>query len=53
MGLPPADTRYAAVRAALSDHVDDVIASGESEEIAMQSAMAVACMSPGSAGVGF
>lgn len=53
MGLPAADTRHAAVKQVLEDHIDEVIATGETEEIALQSALALACMSPGAAGVGF
>ena len=53
MGLPASDPRSASARAILVDHVDDAVAAGHSRELAMRSALAVACMSPGVAGVGF
>lgn len=53
MGLPPSDPRHDGARAILEDHVDEVMALEETEEVALQSAFVLACMSPTSAGVGF
>ncbi len=53
MALPPSDERHAEALAILNEHVDEVIAGGDSETLALQSAFALACMSPGSAGIGF
>lgn len=53
MGLPPSDPRHDGARAILQEHVDEVVALEESEEVGLQSAFVLACMSPTSAGVGF
>ncbi len=56
MGLPESDERHDEIRQVLLDHIEEVLASegGEGDRtVALQSAMAVACMSPGTAGVGF
>ena len=53
MGLPPGDPRHEGAREIIGDHVDEVMAAGEDEEVALQSAFVLACMSPTSAGVGF
>ncbi len=53
MGLPPGDPRHATARTILAEHVDEVLALEETEEVALQSAFVLACMSPTSAGVGF
>lgn len=53
MALPPSDPRNEAAREILADHVVEVAFGGNSVQTALQSAMALACMSPGSAGVGF
>lgn len=53
MGLPPSDERHDAAREILDDHVSDAMDRGETELVALQSAMALACMAPGSTGVGF
>lgn len=53
MGLPASDERHDAARDILDDHVTDAVAAGETELVALQSAMALACMAPGSTGVGF
>ena len=53
IGLPIGDPRHGEVLAILGNHIDEGMAAGASERIALQSAMVVACMSPGMAGVGF
>lgn len=53
MGLPRGDPRHDEILAILGDHVDEGIESGATERIALQSAMVLACMSPGVAGLGF
>lgn len=53
MGLPASDPRHPEARQILDDHVTDALALGKKEKEALQSAFVVACMSPGSAGVGF
>ncbi len=53
MGLPLSDSRHDAARLVVVEHIDAVVASGESEQVALQSALALACMSPGAAGIGF
>lgn len=53
MGLPVGDARREPSLAVLRDHVTEGMASGASERVALQSALVVACMSPGLAGVGF
>lgn len=53
MALPPSDERNPVARAILVEHVSDAVAAGQTEEVAMQSGLSVACMAPGSAGVGF
>lgn len=53
MALPPSDARHSAARDILLEHVADAMDTGETEQVALQSAMAVACMSPGASGVGF
>ncbi len=53
MGLPSKDPRHAAAKQILEEHVSDALDAGKKEKEALQSAFVVACMSPGSAGVGF
>jgi len=53
MALTPSHALHAPALAALDQHIDSVVESGQSERTAFQSAFVVACMSPGSAGVGF
>ena len=53
MGLPPGDPRHVGARDIIQDHVDEILAAGEDEDVALQSAFVLACMSPTSAGVGF
>jgi hypothetical protein len=53
MGLAAGDPRRDEARAILGEHVADVLTEGETEEVALESAFVLACMSPGSAGVGF
>jgi hypothetical protein len=53
MGLPPSDPRHDESVLILQDHVTDAVLAEKTEPEALQSAFAVACMSPGSAGVGF
>lgn len=54
MGLPPTDPRHDAAKAILNEHYDEVIADGVvPNRTALQSVLVLACMSPGSAGVGF
>ncbi|MFP6685597.1 MAG: hypothetical protein VB934_12825, partial [Polyangiaceae bacterium] len=53
VGLPATDPRHDAVRAVLKDHLDEALASGKPPQQALQSTMALACMAPSSAGVGF
>ena len=53
MGLPEGDPRRDGALAILNDHVDDALEAGESQRVALQSALVVACMSPGVAGLGF
>ena len=53
MGLPEVDPRHAGALKILSDHVTDGVADGARETDALRSALAVACMSPGIAGIGF
>jgi hypothetical protein len=53
MGLPVTDERHVAARSILVDHINEVVQSGETEAVALQSAVALACMSPSAAGVGF
>ena len=53
MGLPDSDPRHDGARQILRDHVDDVVAGGDSENIGLKSAFVLACMAPTSAGVGF
>ncbi|MEZ4441884.1 MAG: hypothetical protein R3B72_22480 [Polyangiaceae bacterium] len=53
MALPPNDPRHDEAVTVLEEHVADAMAGGASEQVGLQSAFVVACMSPGSAGVGF
>jgi len=53
MGLPLTDPRHASARAILEEHLTEAIAAGEEPPTALKSAMVIACMSPGLAGVGF
>lgn len=53
MGLPVGDPRHAEALSILRSHVEDGVARGASETVALQSALVVACMSPGIAGIGF
>jgi hypothetical protein len=53
MALPPSDPRHDGALTILEDHVAEVIDGGDTEKVALQSAFVLACMSPGSAGVGF
>ncbi|MEM9692563.1 MAG: hypothetical protein AAGA56_08465 [Myxococcota bacterium] len=53
MGLPPSDARYPAARAILDRHRTEAMDAGASERVALQSALALACMAPGSAGMAF
>ena len=53
MGLPENDPRHPGAFWILEDHVVDGVALGETERVALQSALVLACMSPGIAGVGF
>jgi len=53
MALPPSDPRHDQARTILEKHVSDALDLGKTEKQALQSAFVVACMSPGSAGVGF
>jgi len=53
MALPASDPRHAQARLILEEHVTDAVAAGKTEKQGLQSAFVVACMSPGSAGVGF
>lgn len=53
MGLPTADPRHEGAVEILQDHVTDGIDAGASPRDALRSALVVACMSPGVAGVGF
>ncbi len=53
MALPPNDPRHDQAKTILENHVSDAIDQGKTEKQALQSAFVVACMSPGSAGVGF
>ena len=53
MALPASDPRHDQAQLILENHVSDAMDSGKTEKEALQSAFVVACMSPGSAGVGF
>ncbi|MEL6182974.1 MAG: proline-rich domain-containing protein [Myxococcota bacterium] len=53
MGLPVGDPRHDGALTILQDHYRDGRAEGASERVALQSALVVACMSPGLAGMGF
>lgn len=53
MGLPEGDTRRAGALQILTEHVAEGVEAGTPENRALQSALVVACMSPGLAGVGF
>ncbi len=53
MGLLPSDSRHDEAVAILRDHVTDGVAQGATQRDALRSALVVACMSPGMAGVGF
>jgi hypothetical protein len=53
MALPAGDARHGPAVRILEDHVEDGVAAGATERVALQSALALACMSPGMAGVGF
>jgi hypothetical protein len=53
MALPPSDPRHDQARSILEKHVSDAMDLGKTEKQGLQSAFVVACMSPGSAGVGF
>ncbi len=53
MGLPEGDPRRAEARAIVADHVTRAIEEGASEHDALRSALAIACMSPTLAGLGF
>ena len=54
MGLPEGDPRHANALEILNDHVREGSGmSGVNERTALQSALVVACMSPGLAGLGF
>ena len=53
MGLPPSDARHDGAKQILQDHVAEVVDGGDTEVVALQSAFALACMAPGSAGIGF
>jgi hypothetical protein len=53
MGLPEGDPRRAEALEIVGEHVAEAIAGRATEAQAVQSALLVACMSPGLAGVGF
>lgn len=53
MGLADGDPRHDGAIEILRDHVADGVASGASESNALKSALVLACMSPGVAGIGF
>jgi hypothetical protein len=53
IGLPSSDPRHTAIRTILQDHFDEVVAAGKPQQDALESALALACMSPNLAGVGF
>ena len=53
MGLPEGDPRRQGALQILTDHVVDGRAAGANERDALRSALVVACMSPGVAGIGF
>lgn len=53
MGLPASDPRHDAARGILVAHAQEAFAAGASERDALESTFALACMAPGSAGVGF
>jgi phosphotransferase system HPr-like phosphotransfer protein len=53
MGLSAADPRHDQALAILQDHKVEAMAAGKTETEALESVFALACMSPGAAGVGF
>lgn len=53
MGLVPGDPRRDPAFDILRDHVREAREDGASERVALQSALVVACMAPGMAGIGF
>jgi len=53
MGLPESDPRHEGARAILQVHYAEAFVASQDEVVALQSVLALACMSPGSAGVGF
>lgn len=53
MGLPESDPRHDGALAILQSHHAEAFIASQDEFDALQSTLALACMSPGSAGVGF
>ena len=53
MGLPASDPRHTEARSILDEHMAEAMEAGKTEEQALQSTYALACMAPTSAGVGF
>ncbi|MEL6189785.1 MAG: hypothetical protein AAFU79_34615, partial [Myxococcota bacterium] len=53
IGLPDGDPRRPGALEILNEHVREARAEGASDRLALQSALVMACMAPGMAGIGF